>query len=162
MENENTFKTKTGYCHILPDKIILTRNGIIGDISKITVANGINRILIIYSVLSAFLIYNAFTAYQKGDNFSILFFGLLSLFLIYGIVKSKNNSATPIINRNKITEVKFIDSKPGLTRAVFKVMFEDDKGKLKKSLIMLPGSLSDGQNETEKAVQLMKKEGLLK
>jgi len=55
MDNKNTFKTKTGFCHILPDKIILTRDGIIGNVAKVTVGNNINRILFIYGGLSAFL-----------------------------------------------------------------------------------------------------------
>ena len=53
MENEKTFKTKTGFCHILSDKIILTRDGIIGNVAKVTVENNINRVLLIYGGLSA-------------------------------------------------------------------------------------------------------------
>jgi len=55
MENEKTFKTKTRYCHILPNKIILTRDGIIGNVAKVTVGNNIYRILIIYGGLSIVL-----------------------------------------------------------------------------------------------------------
>ena len=104
MENEKIFKTKTGFCHILPDKIVLTRNGIIGNGAKVVSGNNIYRILIIYSAISIFLIYFAFSNYQKGENFSAIFYGLISLYLIYEIIKSVNNSATPIILRNKIKE----------------------------------------------------------
>ncbi|MGX7666664.1 phosphoribosylaminoimidazolesuccinocarboxamide synthase [Flavobacterium pedocola] len=161
MESENTFKTKTGFCHILPEKIILTRDGIIGNVSKITLGNGISRILIVYSLLSIFLIYNAYKSFQKEDNPTFIFYSLLTVFLIYGIVKSINNSATPIIERNRITHIKFFDGKKGLTRARFEVMFNDENGKLKKRLIMLPGSLNDGEKETERALQIMKNEGLI-
>jgi len=41
------------------------------------------------------------------------------------------------------------------------VLFEDENGKVKKRLIMLPGSLTDGQNETEKAIKIMTEEKLL-
>ena len=41
------------------------------------------------------------------------------------------------------------------------MFFEDDNKKIKKRLIMLPGSLNDGQRETEKAVKLMIKENLM-
>jgi hypothetical protein len=41
-------------------------------------------------------------------------------------------------------------------------VFNDDKKKLKKRLIMLPGSLNDGKNETEKALQIMRSEGMIK
>ncbi|KAF2336398.1 phosphoribosylaminoimidazolesuccinocarboxamide synthase [Flavobacterium daemonense] len=161
MENEKTFKTKTGFCHVLSDKIVLTRDGIIGNISKAVVGNGIAKILIIYSGIVIFMLYQAFTSFQNKENGSALLFGALSIFLVYSISKSINNSATPIIERNKIKDAKFINGKTGLTRSRFEIMFEDESGKLKKRLIMLPGSLSDGSNETEKALAIMKSERII-
>ncbi|TGD58290.1 phosphoribosylaminoimidazolesuccinocarboxamide synthase [Flavobacterium humi] len=161
MQSEKKFKTKTGFCHILPDKIILTRDGIIGNVSEITAENGISRILIIYSLISVYFLYNAFTNYQTGKVFSAIFYSLFAIFLIYGIAKSFNNSTTPIIERNKIKAVRFTNAKFGLTRSQFEMMFEDDHGKLKKRLVMLPGSLNDGQNETKKALEIMKSEGII-
>jgi hypothetical protein len=161
MENEKIFKTKTGFCHILPDKIILTQDGIIGNVAKMTIGNNIYRTLIIYSAISLFLLYLAFTNYQKGENFSTIFYGLVSLYLIYGIIKSVNNSATPIILRNKIKEAKFINAKVGLTRSRFEIIFENENEKLKKRIIMLPGSLNDGESETKKAVEIMKNEKII-
>jgi hypothetical protein len=41
------------------------------------------------------------------------------------------------------------------------VLFEDEQGKIKKRLIMLPGSLTDGQNETKKAIKIVTDEKLI-
>ena len=161
MENEKIFKTKTGFCHILPDKIILTRDGIIGNVAKATVGNNISRILLIYGGLSLFLLYSAYNSFQKEQMPISILYGIIGLFLIYGIITSLNNSATPIIERNKIKEIKLKKGIFGLTRSRFEVLFEDDNGKTKKRLIMLPGSISDGQNETEKAIRIMTEEKLL-
>ena len=158
----NVNKTKTGFCHILPDKIILTRDGIIGNVSMVTVGNNIARTLIIYGALTLGLFYFGFEAYKNGQSVQPVLFGLIGLYLIYGIISSLNNSATPIIDRKKIKDIKLKKAIKGLTRSRFEVMFEDDNGKIKKRLIMLPGSLTDGQNETEKAVEIMKTENLLK
>lgn len=161
MENKNTFKTKTGFCHVLPDKIILTRDGIIGNVTKVTVGNSIRRILLIYGGLSLYLLYSAYKQSQKGQLPMSILFGIVGLFLIYGIFTSLNNSATPIIERNKIKGIKLIKAKFGITRSRFEVLFEDDNGKIKKRLIMLPGSMTDGQNETENAIRIMMEEKLL-
>ena len=161
MDNEKTFKTKTGYCHILPDKIVLTRDGIIGNLATVTVANNISRILVIYGGLSIGLFYFAFDNYRNGQIVQPIIFGLFGIYLVYGIVKGINNSATPIIDRQNIKEVKFKKAIVGLTRSRFEVLFEDDQGKIKKRLIMLPGSLTDGQNETEKALKIMTDEKLI-
>lgn len=161
METEKKFKTKTGYCHILPDKIVLSRDGVIGNVAKVAVGNNIARILLIYGGLSIALLYFAFTKYQQGQVYGSFFFFLFSLYLIYGIFSSLNNSATPIIERNSIKNVKFKKSIAGLTRSRFEVMFEDESGKIKKRLIMLPGSMSGGQTETELAIKLMTEEKLI-
>jgi len=161
MDNEKTFKTKTGFCHILPDKIVLTRDGIIGNVATVTVGNNISRILIIYGGLSVGLFYFAFDNYRNGQIAQPILFGLLGIYLIYGIINSINNSATPIIDRQKIKEVKFKKAIVGLTRSRFEVLFENDHGQIKKRLIMLPGSLTDGQNETEKAIKIMTDEKLI-
>lgn len=126
-----------------------------------TVGNNISRILIIYGGLSIGLIYFAFDSYKNGQIAQPILFGLLGIYLIYGIANSINNSATPIIDRQKIKEVKFKKAIVGLTRSRFEVLFENDQGKIKKRLIMLPGSLTDGQSETEKAIKIMKDEKLI-
>ena len=161
MEQEKTFRTKTGFCHILPDKIVLTRDGLIGEISKITVGNSISRILIIYSVLTLGLFYYAFGAYQEENYVQTILYSVLGLALIIGIINSMNNSTAPVIHRHQINEVKFSEGMIGITRSRFVVKFKNDKGQIKKRLIMLPGSMSQGEEETIKVVQIMKKEGFL-
>ena len=161
MNNEKIFKTKTGFCHILPDKIVLTRDGIIGNVAKITVGNNVSKILLIYGVLSIGLLYFAFDSYNNTQIAGSIFFGLFAIYLIYGIVNCINNSATPIIERDKIKYVKFKKAILGLTRSRFEVFFVNENGKTMKRLIMLPGSLTDGHNETEKALKIMIDEKLI-
>ena len=158
---QNIFRTKTGYCHILADRILLTRDGIAGNIAKLTVGNKISRILIIYGLISIFLFYFAFE-YFKEDKFASMVFNIiLGLFLLYNIKKSLNYSAASIIARDRIKEVKFMNAKFGATRSAFEIVFEDNNGKLKKRLILLPGSLNNGSAETEKALAIMKSEKLI-
>jgi len=161
MKSEKKFRTKSGFCHILPEKIILTRDGIIGNTAKIAVGNRISRILIIYSIIALFLMYFAFEAFQEDKIVTTLFYVGFAGYLLYNVKSSMNYSATPIIERNKIKEVKFIDAKYGATRSRFEVLFEDENGKIKTRLIMLPGSLNDGESETEKALEIMKSEKII-
>lgn len=161
MENEKTFKTKTGYCHVLPDKIVLTRDGIIGNISQTVIGNGISKILLIYSAISIFLLYFAFKAYQENKIATTLFHLGFAGYLFYKAKQSMNYSATPTIERNTIKELKFIDAKYGATRSRFEILFEDEKGKIKTRLILLPDSLNDGEKETKKALDIMKSEKII-
>lgn len=160
METEKKFKTKTGFCHIFSDKIILTRDGIIGDIAKFSAGNNIARILIIYCLLSIFLFYQAYNSFLNGNVFISIFLGIMGIYFVYNVLISLNNSATPVIERKNIKTIKFINGTNGITRSRFEVYFQNN-GKIKKRLILLPGSLSNGNSETQKAVQLMKEEGLI-
>jgi len=161
MEQENTFRTKSGFCQMLSDRIILTRDGAVGKFSKFLVGDNITRILVIYSVIVLFLLFFAFKAFQENKIATFLFNGSFAIYLLFKIKQSLNFSATPIIQRNKIKEVKFYDAKFGATRSRFEVIFEDGKGNLKTRLILLPGSLDNGESETKKALEIMKAEKLL-
>lgn len=161
MDSEKRFKTKTGYCHILPDKIVLTRDGIVGNISKVIAGNNIARILLIYSGLVVALLYLVYDGYTNGQRIQPTILGMIAAYLFFNIFGSLNNSATPIIDRTKITKIRFKNGIQGVTRARFEVSFENEDGKLKKRLIMLPGSFSNGRSETEKALKIMTEEKLI-
>ncbi|QQS51002.1 MAG: phosphoribosylaminoimidazolesuccinocarboxamide synthase [Bacteroidota bacterium] len=161
MDTEKRFRTKTGFCHILSDKIVLTRDGIVGNLAKVTVGNSISRILIIYGLVTLGLIYFAFDNFKKQDNFMAVLLLLFAVYLFYGIVASLNNSATPMIDRKSIQQIKFKKGITGLTRTRFEVIFTEENGKSKKRLIMLPGSLTGGQTETDIAYKIMTEEKLL-
>jgi hypothetical protein len=157
---QKVFRTKTGFCHVTVDQIILTRDGVVGSVAKVTVGNNISRILIIYGLISLGLFYFAYDSYLKGNTFTTVLFGLLGLYLIYGITSSLNNSATPIIDRKDIKTTKFVKGTSGLSRSRFEIEFSEG-GKIKKRLILLPGSLTGGREEADKAVEIMREEKLL-
>lgn len=158
---EKVFTTKAGHCHILEDRIVLTPRGFAGNVYDVTPNNKIVFTLIVYFLLIAFLFFQAYKDYVTGDNVWALFQVCIASFLAFGIIKSTNNSSTPVIYRKDIKSVKFIPA-TRLMRAHFEVLFTNGKGKIKKRLIMLPGSLTNGTEETQKAVKIMKEEGLLK
>jgi hypothetical protein len=152
----NKFRTKTGYCHILGDRIVLMRDGIAKNIAKVALGNNIYRIIILYSLISIFLFYFAFKYFKEGKIASTVFNSFLGLFFIYKIKQSLNYSAISIIERDRIKEVKFMNAKFGAIRSAFEIVFENTHGKLKKSLILLLGSLDNETLETEKALEIMK------
>ena len=161
MKEEKRFRTKTGFCHILPDKIVLTRDGIVEDMSNVVVGDTIKRILIIYFIFSMGFFYFAYNYYKNERIFSAILFVLIGLYFILAILTSLNNSATPVIDRTKIIRIKYRKAIPGLTRSRFLVYFEDENGKQKKRLIFLPGSMTGGPEESKKALNMMKEEKLI-
>lgn len=158
---DNKFKTKTGFCYVLPDRIILTREGLLGKFANAYSGKGSQKALIVQGVLIGVIIYLGFLQYSRGNFVSIGFYGIIALILSYGFITSWKNSGTPVIDRNKVKEVKFIKGVSGATRDRFEVFFENEEGKIKKRLIILPASLSKGDKEANKALTLFKSEGYL-
>lgn len=154
--NDLSFKTKTGYCHILPDKMVLTRNGIIGDMANLTVGKNSSRILLIYATLSVGLLSVAFNAIQNDVYGSAFIFIGIAAFLVYGIIRSSNHSATPVIAINRIKRIQFKNAGSSVPRAYFTIHFTDDNGKMKKRLIAMPGSFYSEEEATEDALTIMK------
>jgi hypothetical protein len=157
---ENRFRTKTGYCHVLEDRIELSREGIPGRLSQAAFSNNIYKPLIIYSIIAVILMSIAWKHWNHGDAFISVVYASASLTLVVAVIGSINNSATPVIYKADIIRVKFIEGIPGLTRSRFIVYFNENK-KRKKRLITLPGTISNGSEEVPKALTLMKKAGFL-
>ena len=102
MESHKKFKTKTGFCHILNDKIILTSDGNLEDISKINSSeNTIKRNLILYGISGFLLIFLAYTGVKEKDWFKIIIISGFGIYLIYGAIKSINYSNISLIEREK-------------------------------------------------------------
>jgi hypothetical protein len=60
----------------------------------------------------------------------------------------------------RLETTKFIKGTSGLSRSRFGIEFSEG-GKIKKRLILLPGSLAGGREEADKAVEIMSEEKLL-
>lgn len=158
---EKKFRTKTGYCHILPDRIVLSRNGVIGEASNAVSGNSMGRLLLLYAGFSVFFFYQSYVEFNKDNLFLSFIYLTTGLFLAYNCWISRNLSAATEIQRSSIEKVSFIKAVPYLTRSRFVVLFKAKNGKMLQRLIMLPGSLSGGADETEKALDIFKSENLI-
>ena len=162
MIHEQKFKTKTGYCHVLDDRILLTREDLISNIADIKPENNIQRTLFIYSIFGIICFLNVYFKAKDQDWALFSFYLTGAIIITYSIIRSIKLSDSPIIERDKIKNITFIPAKKYLTRSYFKIDFEQQTGKIKSRLVMLPSSLNDGSKETDKALEIMRHSGLLK
>lgn len=156
--NRKVFKTKTGNCYVYDNRLEITRTGLIGILSKILVGDNIYRIMTINAVAALIFVMTGFNLFNHNEiGSSILSFAFAAL-CVFSIVKSKNISAAPIIYRHAIRDIEFKKAVSGATRAYFIIHFTDKNGKEKKRIIMLPGSMNNGAEETRVALEIMKSE----
>lgn len=161
MSEARTFRTKSGYCHVLPDKIVLNHDPVYQGTGKTPRNNAMPVILVVYGIFLAFLLYKGSQAYIEHRTGTLIWCTIFAMFIAWVLVRSRQNSTTGVIERESITLIKFKKAAPGLTRSYFEIYFKDDKGRLKRRLLLLPGSLSGGKTGTEEALRVMQEEKLV-
>ncbi|MCP4459611.1 MAG: phosphoribosylaminoimidazolesuccinocarboxamide synthase [Cytophagales bacterium] len=161
MEPTKKFLTKTGFCHVLKDKIIFTPSGFMGHIGDMTVEGRMSRILLFFSSLALLILYFAYANYLENQFLWTGIFGVIGSYLIYGIIKGLNTSMHPIINRSAIKEVRFVKGVQDLTPPSFEVKFANSMGKMKKRIISLPNPTAKNRSKIQEAINIMREEGLI-
>ena len=159
-EAKYTFRTKTGTCTITPEQIILTRESARGAAADLTVSTSIGRALLIYGLLGGSALIIGLWYLLGGNTRAGVVFGVIGALLLWNVVKSRNNSAAPIIDRSAIRAVEAHPPRPPATRGYFTVLFEEH-GKVRKRMIILPGMMENGQAEYERAEAAIRASGLL-
>jgi hypothetical protein len=158
MQDKQTFRTKTGTCTITPDEIVLTRLG--HRVSSAVVGNSIIRILAIYGIMGGVLLALGVRVLLHGDTGPGVLLLLWGALVVGNVVVSRNNSAAAMVKRSAIRKVTAHRPRFPLTRGYFTVFFEEE-GRLRKRLIMLPGSMHGGGEEYRRAEAMMATVGLL-
>jgi len=158
---EYQFRTKTGFCTITPQQIILERQGVRGEVANTVFGSGIHRALAIYTVLGIAALAFGVLLYFQGATVSGVVYSLLGLIFLSNAFTSRNNSAAPVIERSAIQSVEAHPPRPPFTRGYFSVWFMEN-GRKRRRLIILPGSFSGGDEEYRKALTVLQEAGLLK
>jgi hypothetical protein len=155
---ELKFLTKTGYCHVTYERLVIKREGVIGKASQGIYGSSIKRTLLIYTILTIIILALGVQSVYAKNYFTEIFLLLNVLLFIINIILSRNNSATNMIERPSVELVEAHPPHHPFTKAYFTIHFVE-KGKKYKRLIMLPGSLSGGNEEYKKALAIMKQKG---
>jgi hypothetical protein len=155
------FRTKTGTCTITEDRIVLAREGLRGVAAQGLVGSSVNRPLIIYSAVAAFLAFSGVRLILQQRAVEGALLCVASLLLARAVFRSRGLSATPEIPLASVQRVEAKRPRPPLTRGHFVVHFEE-AGRPRKRLIILPGSLSGGTAEFNRAYGVLKECGLLR
>lgn len=162
METAKTFRTKNGYCHIFPHKIVLSAEEELADPEAASpTGNKLVLLLSIYISLAFLFMFFAYQDYHKDDKIFALFWAIVGVCLLTVVFRSRNNSDARVINRDQILKVNFVRSRPAAARGYFEVFFTNHNGNEKRRLILLPGAMANGAEETERALAIMREEKLL-
>jgi hypothetical protein len=159
-ETEYTFNTKTGTCTVSPTRLVLTRQGEVGQAARFMYGKSVRRGLAIYSVLGAVtLVYGVWQLINQSYLVGALFC-LIGAYLFWNVIASWNNSSINLIERSAVQSVEVQPPKARLSSGYFIIHFVHN-GKKRKRLVMLPGAAYGGAEEYPGALAAMKAAGWL-
>lgn len=161
MEQNNVFKLKKGYCHILEDKLVFSKKEILKHTDSIKNKNRIWMARFIYGSLFMSYLLFIYKEIMRGV-YPSWFTCVVCIAFLYLFVKSYMLSKFPIIYRDQIQKIQYISPVKGIIRGHFKVFFTDENKTEHQQLIILPGTLSGGHKEYERVIDLFDKTGLSK
>jgi len=155
-----TFRTKTGLCTITPEAIQLTRDGVRGSAAAALLgSSSIGGRLIVYALLGLALL-GIGIGYLSRNEFGDAAVPIgMGAFLLLSAIRSRHNTASPLIPRDKIQAITATKPRPPATRGFFTVQFLEGSRSVNR-LIILPGILDGGQEEFDKALALFHSSGL--
>jgi hypothetical protein len=155
MDRPLQFRTKTGTCTVTPTQIVLARTGLRGRLAGV-VAGGW-----LYGLCGFGLLLSGGSQLWTGATAP----GVIDLAfgggLVFVFVRARRYSTSPVIERSSIRSVVLHPPAAGLTRGYFTVRFDAGGGRELERLILLPGSMSGGDEEYERAVTVMREAGVL-
>jgi hypothetical protein len=157
---EHSFRTKAGTCVITPERIVLERQGIRVTVGKWIYGDTIHRALFIYGMIGAVALAVGAWSLATESYFAGILLSFIGVFFIWNVFVSRNASAAPVIERSTIQSVTAHPPRPPFTRGYFVVRYFEN-GKERRRYIFLPGVMSNGKREYQRALVVMQEAGLL-
>lgn len=151
------FPTKSGQCHIYPDRIELISSS---GLDRMLAKRGVQRMVVIYFILLIVFGIAIGISLWINNYFLVAFFAIAWMFSLVSMWTNRNVSAATYIDRKHIERIDYEEAVPGQSRASFTVYFRPKKQLLRRK-ILLPSILHNGHMVAQSAYYMFKDEGLL-
>lgn len=164
LEQGSMFNIRTGYCHVLEDKLVVRygrtwRGKIIANVplvARVILSWMFTILMIGYLSLAS---YNSYLEENWGE---FVWTSFLVVYLLYSVFRSFGFSVQEVIYRSDIYRVEVKGNTEGSTRKYFIVHFKDSKGRKKKRLLSMSRYTDKSDQDFADAMQILEQEGLLK
>lgn len=150
-----SFRTKTGRVNVTPERLTIERTGLRGGAAQALQGAGKWRTIVIYGLLAIGLAVQGVWRYQDGDTFLPFLLWGMSAWIVSSLIRSRNFSATPVIERDHATKIEVVKGIWGITRDRLIVHFREND-KAARRYILMPGVLQAPAGELERAVEALR------
>ena len=163
-DNQKIFRTTTGFCHILPDKIAFTRDGKLENIDLNPPKEHRSlKFALVYGLLICAAIGFIIYKYIEGvlDLTSTIVAISIIVVMLYYIYKVVNYQTRTYFDRDKIISLKYKAGINSLSPSQFLISIKSENEKTLYANIILRSQNIFGKQETDDAIKIMVEEGLI-
>ncbi len=150
------FKFNGGYCHILRNHIaFLKLESIPEDAILPTQPDPVPRIYFATGLFGLLLLGLGIYGYFKDFLFESCFIVTCGTALFLYSYRKMILSRIPVIERDRIVDIRFRHGVPGQTASRFIIFFKDDKNRLQERVVVLTNRKDYGDETTREAIAIM-------
>ncbi len=163
MKKEKTFETAFGICYIYPDKIVFKEECKTDSTERRTVSSEIKKRKVLkrlFILISAFFLYFSFVLFKEDKVFEAIFLTAFAINTVFNIIKNLTFTFPSIIYRDSIKKVSL--KRRILYNNYYEIKFTNADGKIKKCEIPLLSVTREDKKEKERAIKILREEGLIK
>lgn len=161
MDTEKKFKIRSGYCHIYPERIMFSRNGVIKSGTRKKFWRNRWWLYLADLILIALLLVAGLYLATLGKITLTVILALAALYRIINMMINLVRLSITEIRRDAIIRVRLNPGIKGISRARVRFIFKTPKGKKRRKLIILMDAVDTGHADTEHACRILRDEGLI-
>ena len=152
------FRTRFGFCYVYPDRLVFSRGDNVGTVTdKMVGTRSRTLVFILGGVVALLLVAGFYGLYVDMTTLSVLEF-VIAAVLIFLIIRLTSVAAQPVIERERIERVEYVDNTLD-EPSQFRVVYANDLNSSMTHLIELPEAHTDA--EERRAYELLQRHGYL-
>ena len=156
-----SFATQTGYCHILPDRVVLNQEPVYGEaIAPLKPWRG--RPLYFPAVALTFALFVfGYLAFRGENQLAAMIAVVVGFLCARYVFRLTFRPQEFVIARDGIFEWKYMAGQPPITKAFFIVKYRSKRGSKRNKVVVLPSFTSRWQDVRDHAMEILREENLL-
>jgi len=156
-----TFATHNGYCHVLPDRIVLSREPVYGEEIAALVPWEGRPWYVPAAAGTLMLLVFTFLCLRSGNTGIGTMAAVIAVLLGRTVIRATFKTREVSIPKDAIFHVRYMKGQPPVTKAYFIVKYKGPRGGNRNKIIPLPAFSSRWQDARDSALEIFEDEGLL-
>lgn len=155
-----SFAIRNGTCTLYVDHVAIQGQDVVQRLANGLYGRGMVSAMPLMMALAGLLVMASISTLVISNYFLFAFMATMTALAVGYMLRNRNLSFTPRIEKSAIKKVDYFKAQPGVARARFVIYFTHN-GQLLKRILTIPNRVYNGTSLADSAYWMMKDEGYL-